>query len=316
MTRPAMGAENSKAAAASPYVDASSMVGEVWNLFGESSHSPSSASDISIPRSCSSSCLTLEDGTVCETVIVFDWDDTLLCSTAINAQQWSQEQMALLEQAVQCILATAMSLGETLIVTNGISSWVQDSARRFLPSLVPIIERLQVHSARAKYEMSYPGDPMEWKNQAFKDIFVSRRRRFIERLIPTEHPAENWQPWADERPSSPGSSYSEGPCVFNMVVLGDSPAEIEAARGCGRILGKPSLVKTVKFKEGPSVNELVGQLRRVAQELGQVVNQEESMHRSLIQRPLPANLDYLASWAYGWKFNEEKPAQITPIFSR
>jgi hypothetical protein len=310
-----MGAENSKAA--TPYVDASAMVGEVWNLFGESSHgeSPSSPSSVSIPRSCSSSTLTLEDGTVCETVIVFDWDDTLLCSTAINSQQWSQEQLVLLEQAVQCILATAMSLGETLIVTNGISSWVQDSARRFLPSLVPIIERLQVHSARAKYELSYPGDPMEWKNQAFKDIFVSRRRQ-IERFNSTE----NWQPWADERPSerpsSPGSSISEGPCVVNMVVLGDSPAEIEAARAAGRILGKPSLVKTVKFKEGPSVNELVGQLRRVAQELGQVVNQEESMHRSLIQRPLPANLDYLASWAYGWKFCEEKPAQITPIFSR
>jgi hypothetical protein len=91
-----------------------------------------------------------------------------------------------------------------------------------------------------------------------------------------------------------------------MVVLGDSFAEIEAAREAGRVLGKTSLVKTVKFKEGPSVNELVGQLRRVALDLAEVVQQQESMHRDLVQRPLPSHLDYLASWASGWKFSEEK----------
>jgi len=26
-------------------------------------------------------------------VIIFDWDDTLLCSSAINAQQWRQDQV-------------------------------------------------------------------------------------------------------------------------------------------------------------------------------------------------------------------------------
>lgn len=257
-----------------------------------SKDSETSGSDISTTSSQSS--LRLEDGALCENVIVFDWDDTLLCSTAINTQQWSQVQLELLEPAVEAILTTAMSLGETLIVTNGISSWVQDSARRFLPGLVPLIDRLQVHSARAKYEQSYPGDPMSWKRQAFKDIFASRRKAG----------SPNRRGWD----GSPGSVSSAGQTDgVNMVVIGDSCAEIEAARATGRMLGKPTLVKTVKFKEGPSVHELVGQLRKVDQELGQVVLQEESMHRSLYLRPpLPPSLDYLSSWASGWKISEEK----------
>lgn len=252
----------------------------------------------SSPGSLSS--IALEDGTLCQTVIVFDWDDTLLCSSAINAQQWSQMQLALLERAVQSILETAMALGETIIVTNGISSWVLDSSRRFLPKLVPILERLQVHSARSKYESYYPGDPMTWKRQAFRDIF-SRRR------VDMQSPSSGRTP-----DSTPSSVSSVGMSGFNMVVLGDSFAEIEAARAAGRLLGKSSLVKTVKFKEGPSVNELVGQLRRMALDLGQVVQQAESVHRNLVLRPLPAHLDYLSSWASGWKFSEERASSFYP----
>jgi hypothetical protein len=293
-----MGEVHSKAG--SPYFSGGAASAEDWgSIFSPSREpgTPSSDSDTSTTPSSQSS-LRLEDGTLCETVIVFDWDDTLLCSTAINHQQWSPVQMAVLEQAVEGILATAMTLGETFIVTNGISSWVQDSASRFLPNLIPTLERLSVHSARAKYEKAYPGDPMTWKRQAFKDIFVSRRRQGCS-------PSKRLGGSPDASPSSVFSSGSSS--NLNMVVLGDSPAEIEAARAAGRILGKPTLIKTVKLKEAPSVNELVGQLRRLHQDLVQVVQQEESMHRILVQRPGPASFDYLASWASGWKIHEERP---------
>lgn len=210
-----------------------------------------------------------------ETVIIFDWDDTLLCSSAINAQQWSPSQLLQLERAVETVLHTAMRLGDTMIVTNGNGSWVQDSARRFFPGLLPTLDRMQVMSARASYEQSYPGDPFSWKRQAFKEILARRRK---------------------------GRGAIAG--GVNLIVLGDSPAEIEAAKSATKVLSGKSLVKTVKFKESPSVNELLGQLRRVLQELTKIVQEDRTGSKSLIQRPFPAHLDHLSSWASGWRFSE------------
>lgn len=209
-----------------------------------------------------------------DTVIIFDWDDTLLCSSAINAQQWRQDQLEQLEQMVESILLTAMHLGETMIVTNGNASWVQDSARRFLPNLQRTLNRVTVMSARAIYEHSFPGDPFAWKRQAFKEILARRRQ-------------EGFHP--------------EG---VNLIVLGDSPAEIQAARTATKVLCGRSMVKTVKFKEAPSVNELLGQLRRVSQELAGIVQEDKSLSRGLVQRGFPGSIDQLSSWASGWRISE------------
>merc|ERR1719440_2344661 len=51
-----------------------------------------------------------------DTVIIFDWDDTLLCSSAINMQDWTVPQLAALELAVESVLKASMNLGETLII--------------------------------------------------------------------------------------------------------------------------------------------------------------------------------------------------------
>merc|ERR1719220_1729142 len=113
-----------------------------------------------------------------DTVIIFDWDDTLLCTSAINSQQWYPSQLQQLGRTVESILHTAMLLGETLIVTNGTESWVQTSANRFLPELIPTLSRVKVMSARARYEHLHPKDPFMWKRHAFNDILTCRRQGF------------------------------------------------------------------------------------------------------------------------------------------
>lgn len=206
-----------------------------------------------------------------DTLIIFDWDDTLLCSSAINAQAWSQSQLDQLETLVESILQMAMTLGETMIVTNGNGTWVKDSCRRFFPNLELTLDRMQVISARACYEKSFPGDPYAWKRQAFREILAHRRQE---------------------------GYHGSG---VNLVVLGDSPAEIQAARQATKVLSGRSIVKTVKFKEAPSANELLGQLRRVKQELAGIVMECSSLSRSLSQRSFPGTIDSLSSWASGWK---------------
>lgn len=100
------------------------------------------------------------------------------------------------------------------------------------------------------------------------------------------------------------------PDGVNLIVLGDSPAEIQAAKAATKVLPGRSVVKTVKFKEAPSVNELLGQLRRVVQELALIVQEDRSLSRGLVQRTFPGSMDQLSSWASGWRISETEPLSI------
>jgi hypothetical protein len=206
------------------------------------------------------------------TIIIFDWDDTLLCSTSINGQTWTLKQLRELELAAESALMTAMSLGETLVVTNGNATWVMDSAKRFLPRLIPTLNKLTVVSARALYESIYPGDPFMWKKAAFRHLLTQ------ERTIP----------------------HGQG---VNLIALGDQTPEIEAAQHVVKFIGGPSMVKTVKFKEQPTAFEIIGQLAKVEQDLRQIVQEQKSSRRTMSKRPVPSNLDHVVAQAVSWGFS-------------
>jgi len=220
-----------------------------------------------------------------DTLIVFDWDDTLLCTSAINAHSWTELQLHQLERIGEDILRSSMQLGETIIITNGIESWVQNSAGRYLPGLLPTLNDMTVLSARSMYEERSPGDPFAWKKHAFWELLAERQGRA-------------------------GSDENR----LNLIVVGDSQAEIEAAKyatkQCG---GRSPLLKTIKFKECPTVHELLGQLRRLAQELDHVVQEAATAHRSMEQRDLPEHLDHLGNWASGWRCEKRKQAKSRPF---
>lgn len=180
------------------------------------------------------------------TAIVFDWDDTLLCSTAVRMGAcWNAKQLEELERQIATTLQTAMALGETLIVTNGVQNWVMDSARAYLPGLLPLLRKLPVISARALCEEAYPDDPFMWKRECFERLFLR------ERAYPPDR-------------------------GLNLIALGDQYPELDAAKRVVSVLGGGSTVKTLKFKEAPSVAELIGQLCKVEAMLAKLVNVDES----------------------------------------
>mmetsp|Transcript_41666 Transcript_41666/g.126123 ORF Transcript_41666/g.126123 Transcript_41666/m.126123 type:complete len:336 (+) Transcript_41666:518-1525(+) len=156
--------------------------------------------------------------------------------------------------AAAAALRAAVSLGETIIVTNGRSTWVEESSRYFLPGLVPALERLHVVSARAWYECEHPDDPFAWKRRAFHSILQGHL------------------------------AAGGGAAGLNLVVLGDSFAEIQAAEYlvAGDVSGA-ALLKTVKFKESPSAGELIGQLQAMVLELQAVVAAARSVSTMLMQ---------------------------------
>jgi hypothetical protein len=113
-----------------------------------------------------------------ETAIIFDWDDTLLCTSFINPSgvyrnvQLSgavMQHIKLLEEATKRMLEVSLQHGKTYIITNAAEGWVEFSCQKFFPSVLPLLAKITIISARAKYEAQFPGDVPQWKFNAFFD---------------------------------------------------------------------------------------------------------------------------------------------------
>lgn len=103
-----------------------------------------------------------------QTLIIYDWDDTLCPSCWIQDQaptlsffrappqdERFRGPLRRLEQVVSKLLTTSMQLGKVVIVTNAQEPWVETSCRNFLPGLVPLINKIPVRYAHAAYEDAF-----------------------------------------------------------------------------------------------------------------------------------------------------------------
>lgn len=115
-------------------------------------------------------------------MIFWDWDDTLLCSSVLSklgcrlstevcAQKHREllEQLQLLESSVIEMLRVSLRLGEVHIITNAENRWVELSAKKWLPGVVPYLNQCVVFSARSAFESNHPRDPFAWKANAFQN---------------------------------------------------------------------------------------------------------------------------------------------------
>jgi phosphoglycolate phosphatase-like HAD superfamily hydrolase len=175
------------------------------------------------------------------TSIIFDWDDTLLCTSYLSTSQQSpggktSDLLLAIAQAGRRLLETAQQLGQVFIVTNAMINWVDYSARKWVPELLPVLDGIQVISAREKYEARYPRTIGEWKLQTFLEV----QRRL-------------------------GSE-----AVTNFVSVGDSVFELEAATAIGRMFPQ-AIIKTVKFREEPTPKELLRELELMGSQLYDIV---------------------------------------------
>jgi len=197
------------------------------------------------------------------TVIMFDWDDTLLASSFLSARGYRVDcvespallsdasdaaQLRAQEQCVVALLTLALSYGTVNIVTNAETGWVELSAQKFMPAVLPLLSRVNVLSARSTFEPAYPEAPLKWKYYAFHE----RLRSVFGDACMDGRAGE-----ADI------ASLPVGDMKKNIVSFGDSHVEREAIRAVTR--GVPGWrCKSVKFAERPTVEQLRRQLELVS----------------------------------------------------
>lgn len=198
-------------------------------LDSEASDSESNCSDSD--EEAHSSLFLVED-----TILIFDWDDTVLPSTWLSEQGLrlddistvSDSQRALLERlAVRAAqtLTVAKRYGKVVLVTNAEEGWIEMSCSKFIPALLPVLADVKKLSARSTYEVQGVESPFEWKYLAFESEIGSFCRK------------------SDGRRK-------------NVISVGDSAHEREALIRVTERLPN-CCIKSLKFAERPGVENLL-----------------------------------------------------------
>lgn len=185
-------------------------------------------------------------------IIIFDWDDTLLPTSFLTPggvfdeniilSDSDQEKLSTIEHYVSEILNSSVEKGNVFIITNAGKGWVEYSANRFYPSIKNNLKKIEIISARGEYEKLYPGNSREWKIQAFLTLL-----KFVNIKL-----------------------------VTNIICVGDSLFEMEA----GRILASKfteAFIKTIKYREAPKLDELIKQLKLVNKQFGAIYSSVKNL---------------------------------------
>jgi hypothetical protein len=188
-----------------------------------------------------------------ETVIIFDWDDTLLCSSYIsyhaslgrNMPSSTKHHLQSIGKSAYELLEIALSLGHTFIITNAAEGWVEESAKLYLPRVVPLLQDVHIISARST-QKAYSGDISEWKVRTFLEL----------------------------------SAKLDSETITNLVSIGDSDFECDAARTFGRQFWR-GLTKVVKLQEKPSPEALSKQLSVLVGQLPGIVEKTSNLNLAL-----------------------------------
>ena len=191
--------------------------------------------------------------------IVFDWDDTLLCTSYLNmkpdaaASPTVQRHLQTIASTAIELIETATKFGQTFIITNAMKGWVEYSANKYIPGLLPTLKKIRVISARSEHESKFPGLYTEWKIQAFLAVQKEMNSHII----------------------------------TNLVSLGDSTIEMDAVHVMGNEFAQ-ALIKTVKFRETPTPEELAKQLELVHQKFEKIILNARSLKISLERKWVPS----------------------------
>jgi hypothetical protein len=120
-----------------------------------------------------------------KTLLLWDYDDTLLCTSHLarlgvsvavpEISEALRAELADFARVVEETLELAATLGRVVIVTNAEQGWVELTSSLFIPSVYGFItsNHIEIVSARSRFECDEIRSPVEWKRLAF-DALIAR----------------------------------------------------------------------------------------------------------------------------------------------
>eukprot|EP00811_Abedinium_folium_P001152 NODE_11054_length_1311_cov_3.856419.p1 GENE.NODE_11054_length_1311_cov_3.856419~~NODE_11054_length_1311_cov_3.856419.p1 ORF type:complete len:289 (+),score=58.87 NODE_11054_length_1311_cov_3.856419:57-869(+) len=228
----------------------------------------------------------LEYASVDQTIIIFDWDDTICPSSwlrfSANETRFTSEGragMSVLSYRARALLQLAESLGKVVFVTNARRPWVEHSCGDILPGLRQHMKRLPVLYA---IEL-VPPIPVEMFSDVGRDardeLLTTSKARAMEGALTefySRYPNQSWK-----NVVSIGDAYFEHDAV-KQVVSG-RPLKDDPTRRCR--------CKTIKLLEGPTLNAMVLELTLVERLLLGIIQHDEN-----VDIDLEANQAELNGW--------------------
>lgn len=255
-----------------------------------------------------------------QTIILFDWDDTLCPSNWIRenrpalsffkpAPQDEKYQRPLreLQGHVEATLKLAMKMGKVIIVTNAMEPWVETSCRNFLPSLMPIVSQIPVIYARSIFDM-HNMDPMRrqanrssnTRGGALPGLFsaggqnklASYNTRLAMQQVDEMAP-QRWKELAFEQEITGFYSRYSHQSWKNVISIGDSIFERDAVRRV--VLNRPTAkrkcrTKTAKLLDEPEIEELISEVRVIHDALGLMVQYDGNLDIEIDEEDLNVDL--------------------------
>jgi len=182
---------------------------------------------------------------------MFDWDDTLLPTSAIRAGAHTIPQLCALAPLVEQNLRAAKALGHVSIVTLSKRPWVLTSAEKFLPGLdMPaLLRELDITIYYAQEEGIHISGALESRN------WMQLKRNSMARCLD------------DCRALGVFAGLESSGEQPSIISIGDSQIEMEALQGlipaAAGVLPALPFCKTVKLMDTPSQDNLVHQCEQL-----------------------------------------------------
>ncbi|CDW73777.1 UNKNOWN [Stylonychia lemnae] len=197
-----------------------------------------------------------------QTIIIFDWDDTLFFTSAVKPEceqdikaiiKVFQPNLTALDELVSNLLLLSLNDASPIIVTNAKQNWVYICAEQMMPKTMQVLRsNIPVVSARDYFESQYPNNAKEWKTRTFLSLI------------------DGVQPFIQ----------ADGDLITNLIVIGDQNNDIQAGIDLSKQIGK-CLLKSIKLSEQPGISELLKQLSLVTDQWDYIVNYHKGLEVEL-----------------------------------
>lgn len=152
---------------------------------------------------------------------------------------------ALANSVVRLLNDAKRVASQVMIITNAETGWVELSAAKFMPDVLPVLRDIPVLSARSTFEPEYPDNPLDWKMAAFEQE--------VQRFVKASTAAKK-----------------------HVISIGDSIHERSALMAAMERV-EDGVTKSIKFVERPTVDQLMRQVDIMRSCIASVVAEKDPM---------------------------------------